>query len=88
MDLNDLFQSCKKGDLNRVKYELLSTDCHNKVITYLFAIRELVEQKEVELNVRDKWDSTPLYYACLCGHTNLVRYLLKSGKSGLTKQMS
>lgn len=41
--------------------------------------RHLVQQKEVELNVRDKWDSTPLYYACLCGHTNLVRYLLKSG---------
>ncbi len=42
-------------------------------------IRVLVEQKELDLNVRDKWDSTPLYYACLCGHTNLVRYLLKSG---------
>ncbi|CAG2179848.1 unnamed protein product, partial [Oppiella nova] len=59
MDLNDLFMSCKKGDVNRVK--------------------QLVEQKEVELNVRDRWDSTPLYYACLCGHTNVVRYLLKSG---------
>ncbi|XP_054162101.1 ankyrin repeat and BTB/POZ domain-containing protein 1-like [Oppia nitens] len=59
MDLQDLFQSCKKGDLNIIK--------------------QLVDQKEVELNVRDKWDSTPLYYACLCGHTNVVRYLLKSG---------
>lgn len=39
----------------------------------------LVEQKEIELNVRDKWDSTPLYYACLCGHEELVQYLLENG---------
>jgi len=59
MDINDLFQSCRRGDLGRVKY--------------------LVEQKEVELNVRDKWDSTPLYYACLCGHLEIVQYLLTNG---------
>ncbi|MEE6502164.1 hypothetical protein FKM82_004427 [Ascaphus truei] len=35
--------------------------------------------RDVELNVRDKWDSTPLYYACLCGHEELVRYLLANG---------
>ncbi|XP_063797251.1 ankyrin repeat and BTB/POZ domain-containing protein 1 isoform X2 [Pseudophryne corroboree] len=43
------------------------------------SIRYLVEQRDVELNVRDKWDSTPLYYACLCGHEELVRYLLSNG---------
>nr|XP_033782147.1 ankyrin repeat and BTB/POZ domain-containing protein 1 isoform X2 [Geotrypetes seraphini] len=59
MDTSDLFTSCKKGDVFRVRY--------------------LVEQRDVELNVRDKWDSTPLYYACLCGHEELVRYLLASG---------
>ncbi|CAG7838669.1 unnamed protein product [Allacma fusca] len=42
-------------------------------------VKYLVEQKEVELNVRDNWDSTPLYYACLCGHTDLVKYLLENG---------
>uniref|UniRef100_A0A669C5Z0 Ankyrin repeat and BTB domain containing 1 n=1 Tax=Oreochromis niloticus TaxID=8128 RepID=A0A669C5Z0_ORENI len=41
--------------------------------------RYLVEQRDVDLNVRDKWDSTPLYYACLCGHEELVQYLLASG---------
>ncbi|XP_021931904.1 ankyrin repeat and BTB/POZ domain-containing protein 1-like isoform X2 [Zootermopsis nevadensis] len=40
MDLNDLFSSCKRGDLSRIEY--------------------LVEHKEVNVNVRDKWDSTPL----------------------------
>jgi ankyrin repeat/BTB/POZ domain-containing protein 1 len=25
------------------------------------------------------WDSTPLYYACLCGHIELVEYLLENG---------
>jgi ankyrin repeat/BTB/POZ domain-containing protein 1 len=39
----------------------------------------LAEQKEVELNIRDRWDSTPLYYACLCGHLSLVKYLLSKG---------
>jgi len=39
----------------------------------------LVQQKEVELNIRDRWDSTPLYYACLCGHLELVKFLLSRG---------
>ena len=34
--------------------------------------RYLTENKEMDLNIRDKWDSTPLYYACLCGHLELV----------------
>ncbi|KAG9339658.1 hypothetical protein JZ751_023304 [Albula glossodonta] len=59
MDAYDLFTSCRKGDISRVRY--------------------LVEQRDVELNVRDKWDSTPLYYACLCGHEELVQYLLANG---------
>ncbi|XP_059352345.1 ankyrin repeat and BTB/POZ domain-containing protein 1-like isoform X2 [Daphnia carinata] len=42
-------------------------------------IKYLVEHKEVDLNVRDRWDSTPLYYACLCGHVELAEYLLDSG---------
>uniref|UniRef100_A0A3Q4HUJ7 Ankyrin repeat and BTB/POZ domain-containing protein 1 n=1 Tax=Neolamprologus brichardi TaxID=32507 RepID=A0A3Q4HUJ7_NEOBR len=59
MDVYDLFSSCRKGDICRVRY--------------------LVEQRDVDLNVKDKWDSTPLYYACLCGHEELVQYLLASG---------
>ncbi|XP_072928113.1 ankyrin repeat and BTB/POZ domain-containing protein 1 isoform X4 [Hemitrygon akajei] len=59
MDISELFASCRKGELSRVRY--------------------LVEQRDVELNVKDKWDSTPLYYACLCGHEELVRYLLENG---------
>ena len=37
-----------------------------------FFYRYLTENKEMDLNIRDKWDSTPLYYACLCGHLELV----------------
>ncbi|KAL5007309.1 hypothetical protein ScPMuIL_016115 [Solemya velum] len=59
MDVQDLFTSCRRGDLHSVQY--------------------LVEQKEMSLNVRDKWDSTPLYYACLCGHLDVVAYMLESG---------
>ncbi|CAF1522982.1 unnamed protein product, partial [Rotaria sordida] len=42
----------------------------------LVRVRYLVEHKEVELNIRDRWDSTPLYYACLCGHLEIAQYLL------------
>ncbi|XP_060078482.1 ankyrin repeat and BTB/POZ domain-containing protein 1-like [Ylistrum balloti] len=42
-------------------------------------VQYLFEQKEVELNLTDKWDSSPLYYACLCGHEELVNYLLENG---------
>ncbi|CAF0921302.1 unnamed protein product [Didymodactylos carnosus] len=42
-------------------------------------VRYLVDQREVELNIRDEWDSTPLYYACLCGHYEVVEYLLQNG---------
>jgi len=52
MDVQELFQSCRVGDIDQVMY--------------------LTEHKEVDLNLRDKWDSTPLYYACLCGHLELV----------------
>ncbi|XP_043245593.1 ankyrin repeat and BTB/POZ domain-containing protein 1-like isoform X1 [Amphibalanus amphitrite] len=45
----------------------------------LAKVKYLVEIKEVEVNIRDKWDSTPLYYACLCGHAELVEYLLEAG---------
>lgn len=33
----------------------------------------------MSVNLRDKWDSTPLYYACLCGHIEVVKYLLANG---------
>lgn len=54
MDVRELFNACKSGNLVKLKH--------------------LIETKEVDVNVRDKWDSTPLYYACLCGHLNIVRY--------------
>ena len=38
----------------------------------------MIEEREVEVNQRDNWDSTPLYYACLCGHADLVDYLLEN----------
>jgi ankyrin repeat/BTB/POZ domain-containing protein 1 len=42
-------------------------------------VRCLLDRFEVSINARDAWDSTPLYYACLCGHTELVKYLLQNG---------
>lgn len=45
----------------------------------LNTVRNLVENGDAELNLRDPWDSTPLYYACLCGHEALVKFLLQNG---------
>ena len=42
-------------------------------------MKHLVETEEVPINRRDKWDCVPLYYASLCGHIELVRYLLEAG---------
>ncbi|XP_027206327.2 ankyrin repeat and BTB/POZ domain-containing protein 1-like isoform X1 [Dermatophagoides pteronyssinus] len=42
-------------------------------------LKTLIETKDVDVNFRDKFDSTPLYYACLCGHMEVVRFLLEHG---------
>ncbi|XP_069101724.1 ankyrin repeat and BTB/POZ domain-containing protein 1-like [Argopecten irradians] len=42
-------------------------------------VEYLLEQNGVEINLTDRWDSSPLYYACLCGHEELVKYLLENG---------
>ncbi|XP_077977188.1 ankyrin repeat and BTB/POZ domain-containing protein 1-like [Glandiceps talaboti] len=43
------------------------------------SVKYLVEKKRINLYIRDIWNSTPLYYACLCGHVNVVEYLLSRG---------
>lgn len=39
---------------------MLETQVHHCNHSFLFSPRYLVEQRDVDLNVRDKWDSTPL----------------------------
>lgn len=53
------------------------------VMGRLERVRYLVEVRQVQVNQRDQWDSTPLYYSCLAGHENLVQYLLEQGSSFL-----
>ena len=56
-DKIDLIHSVRRGDLVRVRYErilILQSPPDSPLCRYL------VEQKEVELNIRDQWDSTPL----------------------------
>ncbi|KAG1714138.1 Ankyrin repeat and BTB/POZ domain-containing protein 1 [Nymphon striatum] len=63
-------------NLNLGDMDLLILSCKRGDLT---SVKHLVEQREINLNFRDKWDSTPLYYACLCGHTEIVQYLLENG---------
>ncbi|KAK9663928.1 hypothetical protein RND81_14G006800 [Saponaria officinalis] len=39
----------------------------------------LLDGGAVNVNARDPWDSTALYYACLAGHLDAARMLLESG---------
>ena len=41
--------------------------------------RFLLEEGEADINARDRWDSVPLYYACLAGHSALAGALLEAG---------
>ena len=43
-------------------------------------MRFLVEAENADLAVRDAWDSTPLFYASLCGHAEMCRYLLSKAR--------
>jgi ankyrin repeat/BTB/POZ domain-containing protein 1 len=61
-----------------------STEKNKALFTYsrmgqLDKLRELVEDCDVNVNIKDKWDSSPLYYACVCGHEEVVDYLLRNG---------
>ncbi|KAI8925082.1 hypothetical protein BC831DRAFT_505163 [Entophlyctis helioformis] len=39
-------------------------------------VRTLTQADLVPVNTRDAWDSVPLFYAALCGHVAVVRFLL------------
>ncbi|KAJ3186114.1 Ankyrin repeat and BTB/POZ domain-containing protein 1 [Irineochytrium annulatum] len=57
-------------------FEDLCRSCREGDLT---RVKRLVEAEEVPINKRDKWDSTPLFYASLCGHVEIVEYLLLGG---------
>ena len=42
-------------------------------------VRYLCEYTKVAVSHRDRFGATPLYYACLCGHVDVVRFLLSNG---------
>lgn len=42
-------------------------------------VKYLVEVAEVDVNEKNEFQATPLFYACLCGHKELVEYLLEQG---------
>ncbi|KPM09658.1 ankyrin repeat and BTB/POZ domain-containing protein 1-like protein [Sarcoptes scabiei] len=65
MDIVKLFKACRSGDIETV----------NRLI-YCFLSRFLIQTKDIDINFRDRFDSTPLYFACLCGHTDLVQNVM------------
>ncbi len=45
----------------------------------LAAVRLFVENESVDVNQEDIYQGSPLYYAVLCGHSEVARYLLDRG---------
>ena len=41
----------------------------------------LLEVCDADVNAYDRWNATPLFYASLCGHVNVLRVLLQAGAS-------
>ena len=52
---------------------------HDIVMKLILSFRLLAEQKTFNMEARDNLGSTPLHYACLCGHADLISFLLTAG---------
>ena len=48
----------------------------------LQSVMHHVEDMEQPISERDNFDNTAIYYACLCGHTDIVAYLLNRHEQG------
>nr|CAG8595812.1 258_t:CDS:2 [Entrophospora candida]CAG8630135.1 14743_t:CDS:2 [Entrophospora candida] len=42
-------------------------------------VKNLVKDLSVPINQTDEWQCSPLYLSCLCGHYEVVAYLLRNG---------
>ena len=45
----------------------------------LLRVKFLVEHEEVNVNQKDAFDALPIYFCCLCGHQDVLEYLLEHG---------
>jgi hypothetical protein len=45
----------------------------------LARVKFLVEHDEVNVNQKDAFDALPIYFCCLCGHQDVLEYLLEHG---------
>ena len=53
-----------KNTFSSIIHPLLAVDIKSHIVAYNISVfsnfRNLVENEEIDVNVRDKWDSTPL----------------------------
>jgi len=54
----------------------------------LARVKFLVEHDEVNVNQKDAFDALPIYFCCLCGHQDVLEYLLHRGTSILVSSKS
>ena len=46
---------------------------------YLPIVQYLIEQQNVDINIKGFKEKTPLHYACLNGHIPIAEYLISKG---------
>jgi ankyrin repeat protein len=67
-------------DRQELLYELIENCRAGK----MDRVQYLIEFQKTPVNFIDRWDANPLYYASLCGHESIVKYLLEKGFSSST----
>ena len=87
-----LLRACVDGDLNKVKclVEVEHVDPHScrdehyhntplhwaSWYGHLDIVRYLVEERNCDVECRNKYETTPLHYAALAGRLDIVQYMI------------
>ena len=55
------------------------TNANERIDQLLEVIKYLVEEVKIDVNIKNKYNGTPLFYACQFGLTPIIEYLLSKG---------
>ncbi|KAH9305006.1 hypothetical protein KI387_009410 [Taxus chinensis] len=78
-DLNNLYYDAEEEEASLPLKKVPTGDVYEASRAGDVERLKFLLEAGVNVNARDAWDSTPLYYACLTGHFDAARILLESG---------
>ncbi|KAG1051677.1 hypothetical protein G6F43_006134 [Rhizopus delemar] len=71
--------SSKESDEQAVDETIFQELCTAAKEGDIEKVESLVNHFNAPINIVDKWQCSPLYWACLCGHYAVVKFLLENG---------